>query len=240
MSLAGWTPASRVVAVNRRTPEWDEQFRFAAETAYRELQLLSGRDYGVSWIESYALLEERPPERIRNPRALVPEKLRMGREILGPGQHPFPTRFATREPHMRIEPAVYLDRLVRDVLMFGGVIKTRSFDSRRQLMTLTENLIVNCTGLGSRELFDDQELTPYKGQLTLLAPQEGVNYGTNGGFGRRGTGMPLHMTPRQDGIALGGTAERGEWSLEPNEDAMKRVVEGHREMFSAMARPWAS
>ena len=44
MSFAAWTPTSRVVTINRRTPQWDEQFRFAAEIAYRELQLMNGRD----------------------------------------------------------------------------------------------------------------------------------------------------------------------------------------------------
>ena len=45
------------------------------------------------------------------------------------------------------------------------------------------------------------------------------------------------MTPRSDGIALGGTAEHDEWSLAPNEEARKGVVEGHMELFSAMRRP---
>ena len=231
-----WSPASRVIAINKRNAVWDEQFRFAAETGYRELQLLSGRDYGVSWIDSYSLLDEAPPERIENPRALVPSHLRMGREVLRPGQHPFPTNFAVRERYLRIEPAIYLDRLVRDVILFGGRIAIRSFESRRDLAALTENVIVNCTGLGSRELFEDRTLTPYKGQLTLLAPQSEVNYATNGGFGsdEEHSAMPLHMSPRSDGIALGGTAERGEWSLEPNEEARKKVVEGHIALYSAM------
>ena len=46
------------------------------------------------------------------------------------------------------------------------------------------------------------------------------------------------MVPRRDGIALGGTAERGEWSLEPNEEARKTVVEGHIELYNAMRAPW--
>jgi D-amino-acid oxidase len=37
-------------------------------------------------------------------------------------------------------------------------------------------VIFNCTGLGARALFGDQELTPIKGQLTVLLPQTEVNY----------------------------------------------------------------
>ena len=143
---------------------------------------------------------------------------------------------------MKYDPAIYLDRLVRDVILFGGRIVIREFATRRDLMALPETLIVNCSGLGSRDLFDDEGVIPYKGQLTLLAPQDDVNYETSGGLRTTSgqAGVFLHMTPRSDGIALGGTAERGEWSLEPNEESRKSVVEGHMELFSAMRAPWRS
>ncbi len=240
MSLAVWSPTSRVITINRRTPQWDEQFRFAAEIAYRELELMSGRDYGVTWIDTYSTNDEIPPERMEGPRRLLPEHLRTGREILGPGEHPFPLKYAIRTRGMRIEPAVFLEAILRDFILFGGKTVIREFSAPRDLMSLSETLIVNCTGLGSRDLFDDQEMTPIKGQLTLLAPQPDVNYGTFGGLrttsGERGIG--LHMNPRRDGIALGGTAERGEWSTEPNEKAREAVVNGHIEFYNAMRASW--
>jgi len=240
MSLAGWTPTSNVITITRRTPQWDEQFRFAAGQAYRELQLLNGRDYGVTWIDRYTTMDEIPPEPMESPRRLLPSHLLTGREILGPGEHSFPLKYATRERRMRIEPAVFLDALLRDFISFGGRTVIREFSTKRDLMSLTEKLIVNCTGLGSRDLFQDEDMMPIKGQLTLLAPQPDVNYGTSGGLhttsGELGVGF--HMTPRRDGIALGGTAERGEWSLEPNEEARKRIVEGHIEFYNAMRAPW--
>jgi hypothetical protein len=39
---------------------------------------------------------------------------------------------------------------------------------------------------------------------------------------------------RNDGIILGGTSQRGVWTLEPDEDERKRVVESHIKVFSAM------
>ncbi len=40
---------------------------------------------------------------------------------------------------------------------------------------------------------------------------------------------------RRDGIVLGGTFERGEWSLEPDPATIARIIEGHRSIFSAMS-----
>src|SRR5262249_17170086 len=97
------------------------------------------------------------------------------------------------------------------------------------------------TGLGARALFGDEELVPLKGQLVVLVPQADVNYGTVGGSRNPAhlSGIGIHMMPRNDGIALGGTAERGVWTMEPNEVERKAVVEGHMDLFAAMhpARP---
>jgi len=147
--------------------------------------------------------------------------------VFGPGEHPFPFKYATRRPTIRIEPAIYLDALVRDVLLFGGRLVIRKFESRNDLMSLPEPLIVNCTGLGSRELFGDKELVAVKGQLVLLVPQAEVTYQASGGGAT--------MMPRNDGLALGTTMERDVWTLEPNPEARVRVVEAAIKFFGAMS-----
>jgi D-amino-acid oxidase len=128
---------------------------------------------------------------------------------------------------------------VRDFMLLGGHIVIRKFDTPRDLMALGESVIVNCSGLGSRALFGDDELVPLKGQLVVLVPQSEVNYGTVGGSRNPAhlTGIGIHMMSRTDGIVLGGTAERGVWTMEPNEAERKRVVEGHMELFAGMHPP---
>jgi len=169
--------------------------------------------------------------------ALLPAELRGSREILGPGEHPFPSKYAVRSPGIRIEPSIYLDALMREVVLFGGRIVIRKFDTPRDLMSLPDPVIVNCSGLGAKEIFGDRELIPIKGQLTVLVPQPEINYRTAGGVPDAPAapgGFGIHMLPRSDGIILGGTQERGVATLEPNEEARKRVVDGHIELFRAM------
>ncbi len=231
MSLAGFTPTSAVVALDRRTPQWDAQFRDVVEIAYRELQLLVGREYGVSWLYNYYATDD--PRIASGGNVLMPANLEPEPELLGPGEHPLPSRYAARFAGIRIEPSIYLDAVMRDVALFGGRIVIRRFDAPRDLLTTNQPVVVNCTGLGARDLFGDAELTPLKGQLTVLMPQREVDYATIGA-GRVNVQMPsagLHMMPRADGIVLGGTRERDVWTLEPNEDELKRVVDGHRQFF---------
>jgi glycine/D-amino acid oxidase-like deaminating enzyme len=242
MSLAGFTPASGLVENDRRTPEWDAQYRRAADISYRQLQLLAGSHYGVSWLDNYSLVDDlRPPQPSTPERPSLNAGLMVGQEVLQPGEHPFATKYAIRSPQIRIEPSIYLDNLVRDFQLWGGRIVIRKFDTPRELASLREPIVVNCTGLGAKDLFGDQELVPLKGQLTVMTPQPEVNYHTNGGVPPRpGASLGIHMMARNDGIILGGTSQRGVWTLEPDEDERKRVVDSHIAVFSAMKGARAS
>jgi glycine/D-amino acid oxidase-like deaminating enzyme len=237
MAWAGFTPVSGLVSNDRRTPEWDDQFRRAIAIAYREHQLLVGSHYGVSWINEYALSRTAPSANRGGAEApaatgpsaepLLPNAMETGQVVLGPGEHPFATAYAVQRPLMRFEPSIYLDALMHDVVAFGGRIVIRAFDTPRDLMSVPEPVIVNCTGLGAKKLFGDEELVPIKGQLTVLVPQPEVTYSVAG------------MMPRSDGIALGHTTQRGIWTLDVDEEAQKRVIERQIALFSAMRAPAA-
>ena len=239
MSFAGFTPTSGLIDRDLRTPAWDTQFREAADISYRELQQLPGRGYGVSWIDRYGL-RDTPPRAAAadsgDDDPLLPAHLRTGELTLGPGEHPFASRYAVRRNHLRIEPAIYLEALVRDFIDFGGRIEIRRFTEPRELAALAEPLVVNCTGLGARDLFGDDGLLPLKGQLTVLLPQAEVDWGISG---NPADGAPrgvfgVQMQPRSDGIVLGGTSERGVWSLEPNQEAMRHLMSAHTAVYAAM------
>ena len=234
MSLAGFTPTSGLVQFNLRTPEWEAQFREAVQIAYRRLQLLVGPNYGVTWIMNYAPTDN--AESAGGTNQLLPASVQGSRVLLQPGEHPFPTKYAIERPEMRIEPSIYLDALTNDFLLWGGKIVIRKFETPRDIIALTENVVVNCTGLGAKALFGDPELVPLKGQLVVLTPQAEVTYGTSGGARSASSepGVGIHMMPRSDGIILGGTSQRDVWTIDVDEKERQRVVEGHIELFNAM------
>lgn len=234
MSLAGWTPTSGLSQADARTPEWTAQLHQAAEMAYRRLQLLVGPKYGISWITNYGPTENEKAAGGRN--MLLPESVQTSGSLLVPGEHPFPTTYAVERPEMRIEPSIYLDALMHDVVDFGGTVVIRRFETPADVAALPEGLVVNCTGLGARALFGDASMVPLKGQLTVLVPQPEIQYSTSGGARVQTAepGIGIHMMPRSDGIILGGTSERDVWTFDVNEKERQRIVEGHIDLFHAM------
>jgi glycine/D-amino acid oxidase-like deaminating enzyme len=236
-SLAGFTPTSGLSTAAGRTSEWTAQFQQAVDIAYRRLQLLAGSRYGISWITNYSPTDD---ERMASgSNMLLPAHIQGAQVLLGPGEHPFPTRFAIERPEMRIEPSIYLEALLHDVKMFGGQIVVRRFESPKEVAALPENVIVNCAGLGAKALFGDPDLIPLKGQLTVLVAQPEIQYSTSGGARVQTAepGLGIHMMPRADGIILGGTSERDVWTYDVNEAERKRIVEGHIELFNSMRTP---
>ena len=227
-NIAGgqWFPFG-VFDFGKQSPEFMNQFVQATELAYRRYQTLLGPRYGVRWIRNYFLSHHAPTENdvSRAIRQFTPET-----RVLRESEHPFSGyEFVLQYDTMLIEPPIYLNAMLTDFRIAGGAVRLMHFDQVSQLQRLTEPVIFNCTGLGARALFDDQELSPVKGQLTVLLPQPEVNYMAL-------MEDELYMFPRTDGILLGGTFEKDEWSLSVNETAKARVLQGHAKFFGSFRR----
>ncbi|MBY0567644.1 MAG: FAD-binding oxidoreductase [Hyphomonadaceae bacterium] len=221
---AQWWPASTFDR-DRVTPEFIAQHFEAAQFAFRRYQSLVGDAYGVGWETNYSL-SNRPnssyPASEDDPmRALV-----VNQRDLTPLEHNFARPFVRRFDTMMIETPLYLRRMELDVRQHGAEIVVREFADVSQVSALPERTIFNCTGLGAGRLFGDTEIMPVRGQLAILLPQPEVDYNV---IAREG-----YMFGRRDGIVLGGTFERGEWSLEHDPADIAGIMEGHRSIFAAM------
>jgi D-amino-acid oxidase len=104
-------------------------------------------------------------------------------------------------------------------------------------MSLTEPVIVNCTGLGSKTLFNDDELVPIRGQLTVCIPQPEVHYRASGRLPN--STINASINPRSDGLVIGNMQERGNWSLEPNEEVRQQNMSAAIAFFAGMRPPTA-
>lgn len=222
-----WEPAS-LFDHGHESDTFRAQFPEAARIAFRRYQSMTGDLYGVRWLPLYSLSTngEYTPPAAGSPNFEI-EELYPESQILRADEHPFRVPYAHRRQTMLIEPAIYLNALIRDFYLAGGQIVVRELATPREIAALKEELIFNCTGLGARTLFGDQELTPIRGQLVFLLPQPEVNYCTIGPNG-------VYMFPRHDGILLGGTFDRGVATTEPDPAITDRILHDNAEVFANM------
>ena len=214
---------------DKRTALFNEQQQAALEFAYRRFQIMVGPQYGVRWMRNYSIGNEPFDEqgsfgKESALRAMLPEL-----RDLSPHEHPFSGyQFVRQFDTMLIEPHIYLAALLDEIRLAGASVKAVELRDRSEIQKLPEKLVFNCTGLGAKALFADDELTPLKGQLTILLPQPEVQYAA--------APPELYMFPRTDGILLGGTREMGVWSLDPNLEKKQEILAKHKAFFDGFKK----
>ncbi len=194
-----------------------EVYDRVARAAFRHHESRIGQGYGVRWIDEYTEATDENLEELEGDPLLDHYRV----ETLGKAEHPFPWERVLKWRVLLIETPIFLDRLVQEVRASGGRIVIQEFQDAASVLALEEDVVFNCTGIGARALFGDEELIPVKGQYTILKPQPEVDYIAG-------------AIPREDGILIGTTGQFGEWSLEPDRDAERRYMERARVFFEAM------
>ena len=220
-----WLPYS-LFDPDRETPAFHQQYLQSVRFSYSYFQQFAGDDYSVRWLPTYVVTDEAFTDtEMLGSKGPFPEVFPDMRD-LQPSEHRFPYRYFRQFRAMLIEPHPYLRALLRDFRLAGGRVVLQEFHTIAEITSLPEPVVVNCTGLGARALFSDTELIPIKGQLTYLLPQPEVNYVV--------LAEDLYMFPRRDGIVLGGTHVRGDWSLEPDLVAKSQILAGHTRLFGGL------
>ena len=200
------------------TPEFRTQFARALDYSWRRFQIMVGDGYGIRWLPTY--------EPGTEPETQVAPNFPPVNRVLTHAEHPFPVDNVVLYDTMYVETGRYLRQMMRDLQIAGGRIEVRKFASPADIASLPESLVINCTGLGSRDLFGDSELRPARGQLAILEPQPEVQYAALGDFG--------YMFPRPDGIILGGTFELDQWDTTPEPATIARILADHKRFFASL------
>ncbi len=110
-----------------------------------------------------------------------------------------------------IEMPRYLPYLLARFRRLGGSVHQREVRSLDEAWAVAP-LVINCTGLGSRGLVGDDTLFPVRGEVLRVAPLPVERFLLDEDEAR---GMS-YIIPRAQDCILGGTAEEGNASLEPD------------------------
>jgi D-amino-acid oxidase len=128
-----------------------------------------------------------------------------------------------------IEMPVYLGYLLDRFLGSGGHVEHRAVSSLEEAGE--GGVVVNCAGLGARELVGDPSMEPIRGQIVRVRNPglerfvldednpEGVTY----------------VIPRSRDCILGGTAEEGEWDTEPVPETAAAILRRCAELEPRLA-----
>lgn len=111
-----------------------------------------------------------------------------------------------------VDMSVYLTQyLVPRFQEKGGEIVCRKITDLQEPLA-NSRIVIHCAGLGAKDLAQDDQLYPIRGQVVRVAPLEMKEFVLD-------TDHPLgliYIVPRTSDAILGGTAEDHNWSLEIN------------------------
>jgi D-amino-acid oxidase len=122
-----------------------------------------------------------------------------------------------------VETGIYLPYLIRRFEGLGGKIVQREIHSLADVLSEAP-VAVNCAGLGTLSFLPDKELFPIRGQIIRVAKfpiERGLldddTVDEDGGI--------TYIVPRSNDCILGGVAQPGNWSLEPDEATAQGIME---------------
>jgi glycine/D-amino acid oxidase-like deaminating enzyme len=113
---------------------------------------------------------------------------------------------------------VYLGYLVDRLKAAGGTLDAGA--PVTSLRSLAAPLIVNCTGVGARDLVPDPAVVPLRGQVVIVA-----NPGIEEFFRAPSDGPEsTYIFPHGDHVLLGGTSHSGAWDLAARPALTRRIL----------------
>jgi D-amino-acid oxidase len=116
-----------------------------------------------------------------------------------------------------VEMPIYLTYLMDRFSAAGGSVQRRTLSS---LHEVDARVVVNCVGLGARDLVDDASMEPIRGQIVRVR-NPGIERFVLDEENPEGV---TYIVPRSGDCILGGTAEEGDWDLEPDPETAAAIL----------------
>lgn len=181
--------------------------RWSRETLHTLVQLADDKTCGVRLV--------RGVEASRTPAVLLDGiDLLMDLRRCRPAELPDGFQSGFRYTVPLVDMPTYLQYLTERLRAAGGQLRLASVE-RLDVAGRDVGAIVNCTGIRARELNGDAEVYPIRGQV-LVAENPGItDFFTEDSDTTTSTDL-LYIFPHDDKVVLGGTAEPGQWNLDPD------------------------
>lgn len=127
------------------------------------------------------------------------------------------------------EGSKLMPHLLQQFLANKGVVVAKHLESLDEIAS-DYDVIINCTGLGAKQLIGDQLVHPIRGHIfrvrapwlksILIDESEEGNY----------------IIPNQDSVVLGGTHDKDQWDLEPRKEDAQFILNGCTYLFPSLEK----
>ncbi|MFI9237689.1 FAD-dependent oxidoreductase [Streptomyces sp. NPDC053079] len=143
-----------------------------------------------------------------------------GLRAAGPGELPRGYERGVRARVPLLDMATHLAYLQRRLAAAGGTVTVRPLSTLAQAAGAART-VVNCSGLGARDLVPDPAVHPVRGQLVVVEDPGIDEWFTVVADGRADT---LYVLPQPYGVVLGGTAREHEWDRTPSPCTAQAII----------------
>ncbi|WP_042171551.1 FAD-dependent oxidoreductase [Streptomyces sp. NBRC 110035] len=116
-----------------------------------------------------------------------------------------------------VDMSAHLPWLRERFVAAGGVVEERVVTD---LARADAPVVVNCSGLGARDLVPDPAVRPVRGQLVVVENPGIRTWAVSTGA----DGTTAYVLPQPGRLVPGGTAQEDDWSLEPDPAQAEAVV----------------
>lgn len=117
-----------------------------------------------------------------------------------------------------VDTSIYMPYLMNTFKQLGGNITKLTIHDLNALHDYT--FIINCSGIGARQLVRDKHLFPIRGQVIRTTKPKGLDYGIV-----EYEDEMTYIYPRHDDCIVGTTVEENQWELSYDKAAVKQIFE---------------
>lgn len=129
------------------------------------------------------------------------------------------------------DTSIYMPWLMEHAAALGATFEQRSVASFDDLRS-PRRIIINCSGLGARDLANDDCVYPIQGQVVRAERPAGITRGFSDDHHPRGV---TYLIPRTHDCILGGTSRRNERSTAPDDAVTQSILDTCRGLEPKLA-----
>lgn len=126
-----------------------------------------------------------------------------------------------------IAPTPYLCWLMDKIRQRGVRFEQKKISGFEELSSY--DIIINCAGLGSRDLLDDKSMYPVRGQLVIAKAPWMKTWLAFSNSKRLG-----YIIPRAKDVVLGGTGEAHNWNENPDPKTAESILKNCEQHFPSL------